>query len=171
MSVSLRARSPSIVNLDAPINCFDVVDLLAAANLAHSSIKPSIDIAYQVTEIEAYRERNSSASGSTLSLGLSHRHGMSHRSIGLRSRPSPLQTRRSFRASVGSALSHSHQSSPGLLLLQAVSGKRSRLMCSDVYSSQRIRYRTYRPHTRALTRGGMKHAEWGGHTKLHRSQR
>jgi len=163
MSVSLRARSPSIVNLDAPINCFDVVDLLAAANLAHSSIKPSIDI--------AYRERNSSASGSTLSLGLSHRHGMSHRSIGLRSRPSPLQTLRSFRASVGSALSHSHQSSPGLLLLQAVSGKRSRLMCSDVYSSQRIRYRTYRPHTRALTRGGMKHAEWGGHTKLHRSQR
>jgi hypothetical protein len=53
MSVSLKPRSPSIVNLDAP-NCVDVVDLLAVANLAHSSIKPLINIEYQVTEIEAY---------------------------------------------------------------------------------------------------------------------
>ena len=91
--------------------------------------------------------------------------------IRLRARQLLLLALRSFRASVGTALSHSHQSSSRILLLQSVSGRKRRSMRSDVYSSLRSRHQSGRPHTKAQCRDEMKHAEWAGHGELHRSRR
>ena len=76
--------------------------------------------------------------------------------IGLRSRQSLRQALRSFRASIGTALSHSHQSSSRILLLLSVSGRKHRWMRSDVYSSLRSRHQSGRPHTKAQGRDERK---------------